>query len=91
MSLSFAYALAAGGALVCCGAFAAGRRRERADVLTALPLLTAGAVVCLAGVSRFAAGRQDQDTGQELATLAAVAGLAAAILGAAWSGGGAAR
>ena len=59
--------------------------------LVGLRLLTAGAVVCLAGVSRFAAGRQDQDTGQELATLAAVAGLAAAILGAAWSGGGAAR
>jgi hypothetical protein len=91
VSLSFSYALALGAVLVCCGAFAAGWRRDRGGALTALPLLTAGAAICLAGVSRFAANRQDPDTGQELAALVAVAGLAAVILGAAWSGRGAAR
>jgi hypothetical protein len=91
VTLSFPYALAAGAALGCSGAFAVGWRRARDGGLAALPALSAGAAICLAGASRFAAARQDAATGQELAALVLLAGLAAAVLGAAWSGRGAAR
>jgi len=49
-------------------------------------MLAAGAAVCMAGVSRFSAGAADPQTGEELAALAAVVGLAAAILGRAMTG-----
>jgi hypothetical protein len=77
--------LLVGAALISSGAFAAAWGREGARQLVALPVLAAGAALCLAGVSRFAAGRADPDTGQELAALVAMAALAATILGAAWT------
>jgi hypothetical protein len=91
MSLTFAAALVLGAVLVSCGAFTAAWRRERGAALTALPMLAAGAAICMAGVSRFSAGSADPETGQELAVLISVFGLASAILGAAWTGRGAAR
>lgn len=84
MSLSLAQALVAGGALVACGAFAASWRREPAGALVALPMLAAGAAICLAGVTRFAS-RQEHAAGQELAALVLIVSLAAAIVGAAWT------
>ncbi|HKF75825.1 MAG TPA: hypothetical protein VKF59_06760 [Candidatus Dormibacteraeota bacterium] len=84
MSLSFAQVLIVASLLLGCGALAAARR-----LLAALPSLAAGAALCMAGVARFAAGRQDPDTGRELAVLVLVLGLATAILGAAWARGGA--
>jgi hypothetical protein len=85
MTMSFAAALVVGSLLFACGAFTAAWRRERASALAALPMLAAGAIVCMAGVTRFSAGAQDPQTGQELAVFASVLGLAAAILGAAWA------
>jgi hypothetical protein len=49
-------------------------------------MLAAGAAVCVAGVSRFAAGSTDAQTGEELAALVSVAGLAGAIVGRAFTG-----
>jgi hypothetical protein len=89
--VTFAYALAAGSALVCCGVFAASWRRGSTSLLVALPPLTGGAAVCLAGVSRFAAAGPDAETGQELAVLVSVVGLAAVILGVAAARGRAVR
>jgi len=89
VTLTFAAALVVGALLVSCGAFTAAWRRERA--LAALPMLAAGAAVCMAGVSRFSAGGAEPETGQELAVLVSVLGLASAILGAAWVGRGTAR
>lgn len=86
MTLTFAAALGVGALLVACGAFTAAWRREGATALAALPMLTAGSAVCLAGVTRFSAGSADPQTGEELAALAVVVGLAAAILGRALSG-----
>jgi hypothetical protein len=80
--------LSVGGALIACGAFAAAWGRDSARRLVALPVLAAGVALCLAGVSRFAAGRADPDTGQELAALVTIGALAATILGAAWARGG---
>ena len=77
--------LVVGAVLISSGAFAAAWGRAGARQLVALPVLAAGAAVCLAGVSRFAAGRADPDTGQELAALVAVAALAATVLGVAWA------
>lgn len=91
MSVTIAHALVVGAALLGCGALAAAWRRDGAAALGALPMLAAGAAIALAGVGRFAAGRQDPDTGQELAALVTVAALALTILGAAWSGRGTAR
>jgi hypothetical protein len=84
VTLSFAAALVVGALLTSCGAFTAAWRRERGTALAALPMLTAGAAVCMAGASRFAAGAADLETGRELAVLVSVVGLAAAILAAAW-------
>lgn len=86
MTLTFAAALAVGAVLVACGAFTAAWRREGSTALVALPMLAAGAAVCMAGVTRFSAGAADPQTGEELAALATVVGLAAAILGRALSG-----
>jgi hypothetical protein len=83
--MNLAGVLFVGAALIACGAFSAARGRGSARQLVALPTLAAGVALCLAGVSRFAAGRADPDTGQELAGLVAVAALAATILGAAWA------
>ncbi len=91
MTLSFGAVLVVGALLVSCGAFTAAWRRERGPALAALPMLAAGAAVCMAGVSRFSAGAQDPETGQELAVLVSVFGLTAAILGAAWARKGASR
>jgi hypothetical protein len=91
VTFTFTAALVVGALLISCGAFTAAWRRERASALAALPMLAAGAVVCMAGVTRFSAGAQDPQTGQELAVLASVLGLAGAILGAAWARKGAAR
>jgi hypothetical protein len=83
--LTFAAALVVGALLISCGAFTAAWRRERGAALMALPMLAAGAAVCMAGVSRFSAGAPEIETGQEMAVLISVTGLASAILGAAWA------
>jgi len=81
-------ALSMGVALIACGVFAAAWSRDPARRLAALPVLAAGVALCLAAASRFAAGRADPDTGQELAALVTMAALAATILGAGWTRGG---
>ena len=86
MTLTFAAARAVGALLVACGAFTATWRRESGTAMAALPMLAAGAAVCMAGVTRFSAGAADPQTGQELAALAVVIGLAAAIVGRALAG-----
>jgi hypothetical protein len=86
VTLTFASALIVGAVLVSCGAFTAAWRRETGATLVALPMLAAGAAVCVAGVSRFSASSGDAQTGQELAALVSVVGLAAAILGRALTG-----
>jgi hypothetical protein len=91
VTLTFSAALVVGALLVCCGAFTAAWRRERGTALAAVPMLVAGAAVCLAGAGRFSAGAADPATGQELAVLVSVAGLASAVLGVAWTGKGTAR
>jgi len=91
VTLTFSAALAVGALLVCCGAFTAAWRRERSGTLAALPMLAAGAAVCLAGAARFSAGAADLDTGEEMAVLVSVVGLATAVLGVAWAGKGAPR
>lgn len=83
--------LVAGSAIAACGVFALTWRRSVAEALVALPMLAGGAAICLAGVSRFAALRQDPSTGQELAALVCVGALAAVILGVGWTGRGVAR
>ena len=80
--------LSVGVALIACGGFAAAWGRDSARRLAAIPVLAAGVALCLVGASRFAAGRTDPDTGQELAALAAVAALAATILAVARARGG---
>ncbi len=91
MTLTFRAALVVGALLVACGAFTAAWQRERGGALMGLPMLTAGAAVCLAGASRFSSAANQTETGQELAALVSVAGLAAAIVGRAWSGRGVER
>ena len=86
MTLTFAAALGVGALLVACGAFTAAWRREGGTAMAALPMLAAGAAVCMAGVTRFSAAAADPQTGQELAALAVVIGLAAAIVGRALAG-----
>lgn len=86
MTLTFASALIVGALLVSCGAFTAAWRRDGGAALAAVPMLAAGGAVCMAGVSRFAAGSADPQTGGELAALALVVGLAGAILGRALTG-----
>src|SRR5205807_1493373 len=78
VTLTFAAALGVGALLVACGAFTAAWRREGGPALAALPMLAAGAAVCVAGASRFSAGAADAQTGEELAVLVSVVGLAAA-------------
>jgi len=80
---TFAHALVVGAVLICCGVLAVVWRRERGLGLLALPLLAAGAAVCVAAAGRFA-GRQDPDAGRELAVLISLFGLAASIVGASW-------
>jgi len=91
MTLDFAAALVVGALLIACGAFTAAWRRERGAALAALPMLAAGAAVCMAGAGRFSAGAPDPETGQELAALVSVVGLATAIVAAAWARKGAPR
>jgi len=87
MTLSFGHALVADAALLSGGALAGVRRRDEGGALTALPALTGGAAICMAGVTRFAVAGHSPETGQELAALISVMGLAASILGAAWMRG----
>jgi len=89
--VSFTQALVVGGVLVSSGALAAVWRRNQAAALAAVPVLAAGTAVCMAGVTRFAAAAGSLETGQELAALICVIGLATSILGAAWMRGRAAR
>jgi hypothetical protein len=89
--VSFAQALVVGGVLVSSGTLAAVWRRNQATAMAAVPVLAAGAAVCTAGVTRFAAGARSLETGQELAALICVMALATSILGAAWMRGRAAR
>jgi hypothetical protein len=91
VNLTFAAALATGAVLVAFGAFTAAWRREGTAALAALPMLAAGAAICMAGASRFSAAAGEAVTGQELAALITMVGLAAAIMGRAWSGGGVER
>jgi len=90
VTLSLTHGLVVGAVLVACGVFTAVWRRERGGALAALPALAAGVAVSLAAAGRFAA-RQDPDTGQELAVLVVLMGLATAILGAALTRGSLAR
>jgi hypothetical protein len=90
VTLTFSAALVVGALLLACGMFTAAWRRGPGAGLAALPMLAAGAAISAAGAGRFAAPR-DAGTGQELAALILVAGLAAAILGAAWFHKGEAR
>ncbi len=81
MNQPLAVALVAGAALVAAGAFAAcwsARPRAR---LAGLPALGAGAAIAFAGVSRFAATRQDPTSGQEMAALLLIASLASLLVG----------
>jgi hypothetical protein len=91
MTLTFAAPLVVGALLVACGAFTAAWRRERGAALAAVPMLAAGAAVALAGAARFAAGAGDPSTGEEMAVLVSVAGLATVVLGVAWAGKGTVR
>lgn len=83
MTLTFGLALIAGAVVASAGLLTAVLRRSESGALAALPALTAGAAICMAGVSRFAAGGRDLETGQELAALICIMGLATSILGAA--------
>ena len=85
MTLSFGHTLVAGAALLSAGALAAVWRRDEGQALAALPALTGGAAICMAGVTRFATAGHSPETGQELAALICIVGLAASILGAAWT------
>lgn len=89
--MSFAQALVVGGVLVSSGTLAAVWRRNQATAMAAVPVLAAGAAVCMAGVTRFAAGARSLETGQELAALICLMALATSILGAGWMRGRAAR
>lgn len=91
MTLTFAGALVVGALLISCGAFTAAWRRERTSALAAVPMLVAGAAICLAGAGRFSAGPADPATGQELAVMVLVLGLATAVMGVALAGKGTAR
>jgi hypothetical protein len=84
MNASLVACLVLGSALTACGAFALAWR-PRGDRLVALPLLAAGSCVCLAGVSRFAALRQDPLTGQELAALVSLTALVSTVLAVGWA------
>lgn len=90
MTVTLVQGLVVGAVLVSCGVFLAAWRRDGAGSLAALLPLTAGVAVSLAAAGRYA-GRLDPDTGQELAALVCVMGLAAAIVGAAWTRGSVAR
>lgn len=91
MTLSFGHALIAGAALLSGGVLAGVWRRDEGGELAALPALTGGAAICMAGVTRFAAAGHGPEAGQELAALICLMGLAASILGAAWMRGRPAR
>jgi hypothetical protein len=80
-----------GSAIASCGVLAVLWRRSLGESLVALPLLAAGAAICLAGASRFAALRQDPLAGQEMAVLVSLLCLAWTVLGTGWSGRGTGR
>jgi len=91
MTVNLAAVLVVGSAVFACGILAVVWRRPPTESLVAIPLLAAGAGICLAGVSRFAALRQDPLTGQEMAVLVSLVALAATLLGTRWIGRGAGR
>ncbi len=87
MNQPLAVALCAGAAVVAAGVFLACWSDAPRARLASLPALGAGAAIALAGVSRFAAGRQDPSSGQEMAALLVVASLAGLLLGLAFNRG----
>ena len=91
MTPSFGHALVVGAALLSAGALAGVWRRDEGQALAALPALIGGAAICMAGVTRFAGAGHSPETGQELAALICILGLATSILGAAWARGRLAR
>jgi NADH:ubiquinone oxidoreductase subunit K len=91
VNLTFAAALAVGAVLVAFGAFTAAWRRDGATSLAAIPMLAAGAAICMAGASRFSAAPGQAVTGQEFAAMITMVGLAAAIVGRAFSARGVER
>ena len=91
MSVTLAACLIVGSAVAACGALAVLWRRSPGELLVAIPVLGAGGAICLAGVSRFAALRQDPLTGQEMAILVCLVALAGVLLGTGWTGRGAGR
>jgi multisubunit Na+/H+ antiporter MnhC subunit len=90
VSLTLAQALVVAALLVSSGVLTVVWRRERGGALAGLPALAAGVAVAMAAAGRFA-GRQDPASGEEMAALVVLMGLAAAILGAAWTRGSVAR
>jgi hypothetical protein len=90
VSLTLTHGLVVAALLVGSGVLTVVWRRERGAALAGLPALVAGVAVAMAAAGRFA-GRQDPVAGQEMAALVVVMGLAAAILGAAWTRGSLAR
>lgn len=84
MTVGFAHVVFTAAAIFCAGAFATAYRRDPLGMLSGVPLMLGGAAVLLAGVSRFAAIRQDPISGQEFAVALAVAALAAVLAGRAW-------
>ena len=91
MSVTLAACLVVGSAVAACGALAVLWRRSLGESLVALPILAAGAAICLAGASRFAALRQDPLTGQEMAIMVSLIALAGTLLGTGWIGRGTGR
>jgi NADH:ubiquinone oxidoreductase subunit K len=91
MTVSLVACLVVGSAIAACGALGVLWRRSLGESLVALPILAAGAAICLAGASRFAALRQDPLTGQEMAIMVSLAALAGTLLGTGWIGRGTGR
>lgn len=83
--MSLVLAFTVGAALLTCGVFAAVWHGDLQRALVALPTVAAGVAIAFAAASRFAAGRQDPATGQEMAALVTVAALAAVVLATAFA------
>lgn len=89
--MSLVSCLLVGSAITGCGVFALAWRRSPTEALVALPMVGAGIAICFAGASRFAALRQDPDTGQEMAALVSLLALAWTILAVGWASRGTSR
>jgi multisubunit Na+/H+ antiporter MnhC subunit len=91
VNVTLASCLVVGSAITGCGVFALVWRRSLTDALVGIPMIAAGIGICFAGASRFAALRQDPDTGQEMAALVSLVALAWTILAAGWGSRGTSR